>query len=400
MKKDIILRFTLFKFLEGLTMSFVLGTSQLFLQERGLNLLEINLLNLIYMSSIFILEIPTGALADRFGRKKLVMIGLLIKSIGFSIYYCSNTFPFFMTAEVVIAMGFACISGALEGLIVNLMKTKDSYPLIFKRAETSQLGIALGVVVGAYLGQTNLATPWLMTAIFSFILSLVFIILFSKYKEDRVVIERVNMFKLASKGVKLGMKSKGIMSISLLAAALALTIQALNMYWSIFLKEEHFLEIKYMGYVFLAIVSFNYLGTQLANRWQKKLKNPAKSIILSLFLTSLSILLCCLFSGLNSFLLFFLLHEIGRGIFKPLSRTYLNNLIDDKYRSTILSLESMIVKIGAGLGLLLSGLLANSYGIVISWLLSAIVLIIVVLYYLITNPLQKGVFYCYNIKVI
>jgi MFS family permease len=257
------------------------------------------------------------------------------------------------------------------------------------------LGVALGVIVGAYLGQSNLALPWLLTSIIYFLLSLVFIILFKKYSEENNMPVKKSMFRLASEGIKLGLSNKGIMSISLLSAFLALSMQSLNMYWSIYLKDEHFLEIKYMGYIFVAIVAFNYTGSQLAGRWQKRFSN-SKAIVFPLLITALSILLACLVSSFNSFLGFFLLHEMGRGIFKPLSRAYINRLIDDKYRSTILSLDSMIVKIGAGLGLLSSGIIANSYSIVVSWLASAVFLIIIVLYYLLKNPLQKGVFLCYS----
>lgn len=290
MKKEILFKFTLFKFLEGLTISFAFATGQIFFSEHGLDLLQINILNLVYMTSILLAEIPTGVLADYFGRKKLVIIGLLLNCLGFLIIYFADNYILFILAQLIAALGFSCISGALEALIVSLANDQKNYNNLFKRAEISQLGVAIGALLGAYLGQVNLALPWLMTSIFYFLLTVVFLILFRSYKEDSFYFKRESALKMAKEGIRIGLGNKGLIGISILSAILALSMQSLNMFWSLHLKKEYFFELKYMGYVFLVIVLFSYLGSQLSPIWQKKFKSLPKAIIFSLLITIYDIL--------------------------------------------------------------------------------------------------------------
>jgi len=78
--------------------------------------------------------------------------------------------------------------------------------------------------------------------------------------------------------------------------------------------------------------------------------------------------------GLGPTLIGFLVHEMGRGTFPPLEQGYLNRRLESDKRATVLSFGSMIKQLGSAVGLLLSGYLANSFSIGVSWLVSGIIL--------------------------
>ena len=65
------------------------GIFILFLLSQGFSDVEIGLLQSILFASAFILEIPTGLLGDKYGRKKSVITGLLVY-IG----YCFGVISF------------------------------------------------------------------------------------------------------------------------------------------------------------------------------------------------------------------------------------------------------------------------------------------------------------------
>ena len=92
MKYKIIRNYATFVTLEGLAISFFFTTYQLFLQEKGLSLSEINLLNCGFMVASFLFEILTDAITDFFGRKRSVIIGLWLFSLSFLIYFLSDNF--------------------------------------------------------------------------------------------------------------------------------------------------------------------------------------------------------------------------------------------------------------------------------------------------------------------
>ena len=77
---------------------------------------------------IFVLEIPTGVVADKYGRKTSIILGGLFSAISISIFGFINNYWAFFLAEFIGALGFALLSGADKALIYDsLIQTqKDS----------------------------------------------------------------------------------------------------------------------------------------------------------------------------------------------------------------------------------------------------------------------------------
>src|SRR5687767_14434482 len=81
----------LFEFAAGLTFA----TYVLFLLSRDLDLFQVMLINVTYMLGNFIFEIPTGAYADHFGRKKSIFLSCIFLIIGLLIYFESSNILMF-----------------------------------------------------------------------------------------------------------------------------------------------------------------------------------------------------------------------------------------------------------------------------------------------------------------
>ena len=89
-------------FLSNLIMGLTATTYVIFLLSKGLDLLQVNIVNMCFMLSIFFLEIPTGAFADHIGRRKSILLSNLLMVISLLVYYFSSSFIFFVLAEVLI----------------------------------------------------------------------------------------------------------------------------------------------------------------------------------------------------------------------------------------------------------------------------------------------------------
>lgn len=387
MKTKIIRNYAVFMLLEGLAISFFFGTYSLFLLEKGLSLLQINLLNCSFMVATFLFEIPTGAIADFFGRKISVVIGLFAYSLSFLVYFLSDTFALFLVAEIVGALAFSCVSGALEALVVDSLNHygyDGKLETIFRRGEIRQFGIIIGAVIGSFVGQINLSWPWLLSSLTYAFLAVGVIYFFREeyfVRSGKIKISFGAIKTIARDSISYGFKNRQLMLIVLFMAFVFLAIQPINMYWQIVFEKEYFVPVKFMGLIFAGIVVFAYLGSQLSGLWQKIFSSPQKAIVCSQLITLLGIMVCLLVFKLPLFLSFFFLHEIGRGLIRPLSRAYINNIIDNKNRATVLSFESMIAKAGAASGLLISGVIADNFDVLTSWLSAVIILFLTILFF-------------------
>lgn len=385
MKTKIVKTYSLFMLFQGLAISFFFATSTLFLTEKGLSLLQINLLNASYMFAYLLFEIPTGINADYFGKKRSVIIGLWIFTLSLLIYYLSEFFWQFLIAEILGALAFTCISGALESLVIEKLKEENysgSLIDVFKKAEIRAVGVIIGSSLGSFAGQYSLALPWLMSSFSFAILAILSIIYLPKDTRDlslKIKFSFLSFKNVAFESINYSFKNKRFLNMVIFSAILFFSIQPLNMYWPIILKEVYFIDVKYMGLIFSLIVIFIYLGSQFSAWWQKRFICSKKAIYLSQLITVLSIILASILSPLYLFLFFFMFHEFGRGLFKPLSRAYVNGSIVDKNRSIVLSFESMLIKTGGAIGLIFSGLIANNFGIFNSWIVNAIILFLVII---------------------
>src|SRR5687768_254396 len=81
-----------------------------FTQHGGLSLTQVQLLQSWFMLCFFLLEIPTGAVADYFGRKQSLIFGAVLSSIGIAYYgLVPPSFIAFMIGEFVLAAAMALI---------------------------------------------------------------------------------------------------------------------------------------------------------------------------------------------------------------------------------------------------------------------------------------------------
>jgi MFS family permease len=122
----------------------------------GLTLAQIMTLNAWFMAWNFALEIPTGAVADFFGRKWSIVLGAIVASLGCLLYTSTPRYAVFLAAEVVLATGYSLVSGADEALLYDSLVATGHVAEAARRIARLQSAQLVGIVVGA-LGGTLIA---------------------------------------------------------------------------------------------------------------------------------------------------------------------------------------------------------------------------------------------------
>lgn len=93
--------------------------------DFGLTLEQFATLNMIWAASIVVFEVPSGALADKLGRKKLVVFSAILMVVEM-LLLCTMpigagalTFSLFLVNRIVSGLAEACCSGADEALVYD-----------------------------------------------------------------------------------------------------------------------------------------------------------------------------------------------------------------------------------------------------------------------------------------
>lgn len=120
----------------------------------GLSTAQMSSLFALWSVVAFAAEIPSGALADVWSRKRLYALGELSTAAGFATWMLWPSYPGFALGFVLWGLGGSLSSGALEALVYDSLSTAGragDYARVMGRANT--------VSILAMLGATLLAAP-------------------------------------------------------------------------------------------------------------------------------------------------------------------------------------------------------------------------------------------------
>ncbi|MDI6098217.1 MFS transporter [Actinoplanes sp. NEAU-A12] len=123
--------------------------------DTGLTTGEISSLFIIWSVVSFACEVPAGALADAWSRKRLYALGEIITAAGFGLWLLWPTYPGFALGFLLWGLGGAFASGSLEALVYDHLGDGAAYSRVIGHARTAGLL--------AMLAATLLATPAYLT---------------------------------------------------------------------------------------------------------------------------------------------------------------------------------------------------------------------------------------------
>ncbi|HEX7724309.1 MAG TPA: MFS transporter [Candidatus Paceibacterota bacterium] len=362
-------------------LSFLSAVYVSFLMSHGLNLMQVNMVNAVFYLSLFLCEIPTGAFADLYGRKTAFVLSLITFALAKFVYASSDSIWWFMFAEVLAAIAFTFQNGAFQAWFVDSLKHHgydESFTRLFSTSTCiNQVCAGLGALTGSALYQIDTSLPWYAGA---FLLGILSIVAYLIMREDYMTVTKVSVSRglesmgaIARKSIRYATTERTVRFVLIITFVQVLAVQGFNMYWQPFFTERS-MDPKHLGTVFCAMMVFLSLGTFIASRM--RLAGREKTfIVMSLALVGVTVIGAALAPALMPALIFFLAHEIPRAFWLPLKDGYLHARIPSHERATIASFCSIAPHIGGAIGLLVSGAIAQAFGISAAWSVSGVVLI-------------------------
>ena len=92
-----------------------------------------------------------GMLADRIGVKGLIMVGMLLRALGFGMMAWATSFPILLVSAIFAALGGALFEAPSRAAVVQLSLPEKRGRYFAIQATTSSIGTALGPLLGTLL---------------------------------------------------------------------------------------------------------------------------------------------------------------------------------------------------------------------------------------------------------
>jgi len=334
----------------------------LFFQEHGLSLTQIMFLQAIYSISVAIFEIPSGYLADLFGRKNTIVMSTFLSFIGFLIFSFFGGFYAFAIAEVLIGIGGSLMSGSDSALLYDtLIETGDKRTYTKIEGRNYAIGNfseAAAGILGGFLAVGSIYLPvYVQTAILFLSIPIALSLVETTVHNDnklekssKAILDILRFTMIENKQLKW-----------LIIYSSAMGVATLSMAWFAqpFFKEIG-ISIAYFGILWAGlnfsagITSFNsHKFDKLENN--RMLSSLALAMLLSFFLL-----------GINSNLfglLFILFVYLLRGIVTPILRNAINRNTTSNKRATVLSIRSFIIRISFAISAPFLGYIADNHSL-------------------------------------
>lgn len=345
----------------------------LYLQSRGLSFTQIGLLSSVYCVTVMIFEVPTGALADHFGRRLAMSLGSLLMAAGCLVDYLGRSFPMFAFGDGMLALGMTLASGADSAYLFDLLRDhgeEHHYRRLEGSASSAKLvGTSLGLVLGGWVARHDLALTYLLTGGVCLVSAGIAALLHERRPEGGLSWEVRRALPGSSPWLWPLMRSslREILRRAELRAAIAFSILVFTllregMYLHpIYLRQAHF-GVDWIGMCLAALTLFSAWS---AHRIEEIRALFGERRLLWFLPLLLSVSYLCMGVWFTGFGVGFLLCQmLVNGVYSPLSKELLNREINDsRQRATVLSMESMARRLVFGITSPLIGLGMDRYGI-------------------------------------
>ena len=315
----------------------------LFYEDHGLGLQDVFILKSVYSIAAVALEIPSGYLADVWGRRKCLILGCILFFFGYLCYSFTSTFVAFAIAEILLGTGQTLVNGADSAFLYDttVQYKKENLYLRYEGRITmiGNFAEAVAGIFGGLLAAYSLRYPFYAQAVIAFsgipaAFALRELNIKSKVQSPVQEIMRIIKYSLVTNK----RLCYNIMYSGIIGAA------TLTMAWFV---QPYLMYMKTPTSWFGVIWTVLNLTVGIAALYSDRVDSyfgPKKMGILILTFVAggyVALAFNLTYAGLAILLVFYVI----RGFATPILKGYINQMTFSEMRATVLSIRNFIIRL-------------------------------------------------------
>lgn len=325
------------------SLDFTRGIWMIYLASKGMSLTQLGLLETIFHITSFGMEVPTGAIADIFGRKVSRIAGRVFSLISVILLLVANSFLWYAIAFVFTALSYNLESGAGDALIYDSLKEigeEDRYMKISGNKEVFyQTAGIISFFIGGYLAVRSYNIAFGLTIIMG-IITIVQSFTFKEPSMGKVCPTegKENIFiKQLKDSVKVIAKNPRIIFLIIFLEAIMVFCTCIFFYLQNYLKGNGYNEAA-IGIIYALSSLAAALSAPMVHKIEKRIKEQGILILIPI------ITIACIWGIAFSqyHYIFFIILMLTESVIFVATSDYINKMIPSENRATILSFTSMV----------------------------------------------------------
>jgi MFS family permease len=369
-----------------LAASFIWGINTLFLLDAGLSNLEAFAANAFFTAGMVLFEVPTGVVADGWGRRVSFLLGTVTLAASTYLYYLlwqlSAPFWAWAVVSVLLGLGFTFFSGAVEAWLVDALTFSayegDLETVLGRGQMVSGVAMLVGSAAGGVIAQvTDLGVPFLVRV---GVLLAMFGVAFLLMHDVGFTPERSPHPLQATRAVLTASIDGGLRNPPVRYIMLAAPFSAGVGIYVFYALQPFLLELfgDPRAYSIAGLAAAIVAGAQVVGGWLaptlRRLVRKRTTVLVATSALGGLILMALGFTRLFWVALLLLtLWALVTAAATPVRQAYLNDMISSKQRATVLSFDSLMGSSGGIVVQPLMGRAADVYGYPLSLAMSGLI---------------------------
>lgn len=368
--------------------SLVMPIIVLFYEDHGLGLRDIFILKSVYSIAAVALEIPSGYLADVWGRKKCLIVGCILFFCGSLCYAGTATFTAFLIAELLLGMGQTLVNGADSALLYDttVKYKKEQFYLRYEGRITmiGNFAEAFAGIIGGFLAVYSLRYPFYGQVAVAF-MGIPAALALKEIKSNMTnmnpfgEIKRIIIYSLyTNKKLCYNIMFSGIIGAATLT--MAWFVQPFLMY--LHTPTSHY------GIIWTVLNMTVGVAALYSDRVEKYLGMNKMYLLILIMIVGGYIALAYNLSYTGLIVLF--VFYIFRGLATPILKGYINQMTFSDMRATVLSIRNFIIRLIFAAIAPFIGWLNDIYSLQTALLVSALIIMVPGLIFLVLQQKEKS----------
>lgn len=336
-----------YTFFDGLILAYVI--ERLFGAERGMTVTMVVMTEIIYGITVSIFEIPSGVLADLWGRKKMLIIAAFLSVIEFVIIFFAHGFVPFALATIAAGLSKSAESGSVQAIIYDSLladKNEEQFEKVYGRFRVcdtvgSMIAALTGGLFAHYLGFEFVYAISIGSKAIAFLI-IFFMVEPIRIKEEATHSTLIQGVKQIKEGFQVFKKHPNLFSYCACGMLLGACINYMDEFWQLLMEEVH-IPIILFGLISVSFSIFTIPGNLLVDKLKKRISYRTFFLVIP-FVYGAGFFGIAL---LKNYLMLLPIVVLGlwRGLLEPLLEGYINHKTESSVRATVESMVSMIMRV-------------------------------------------------------
>ena len=268
----------LYRFLDAFKLIGVIFA--LFFSQSGLDPFQISLLISIWSVTTIILEVPMGVFADKYSRRNLLIIGLVINAIGFG-FWMMGGFINFAIGFVLWGIKNTLTSGTLEAFVYDELaafKQEDQYEKVSGRmGGVFSIGLVASAIVGGLVAE--ISYNWVLVAsVFTTLLAAAILMTIRQVKVVQSTGE-TKYFEIIKQAVYQIRNNPALLSVILFICVVFAAFGASDEYWTLIFEQLKF-NPRGIGILVAGVYGLSALAGYTTHYYKQSLKALPYGLVL------------------------------------------------------------------------------------------------------------------------